>query len=402
MATSPRPPARRPTLRRLAIFDAAARLGSAGAAAQDMGLTQPAVTHALGKLEDEVGERLLDRGAGGSSPTEAGRILHRRTARMLRRIEASLVALGLPQPWAAGRTRKLTDAQVRCHLAIAEAGSFRLAAAGLALAEPTLNRAARSLEAAVEVPLYQRRPRGLSASESGLKLAAELRLALLEIDQGLDELRAMRGLADGRLSLGCLPLMPKGVLARVVGELLRAFPHAAISLEEGPHAFLMEGLTTGRVDMVIGALQTRRPPAGLRQKRLFPDPYVVVASADHPLAGAGEPSGADLARQRWIIPWRDTPRRRVLEALFAGLPEPPRIVMETSSFGMMGAMLAESASLTVLSASQLQEDRAALDAVILPVQLAWPDRTVGLVYRSGWLPTRLQKAFLAIVSRQRS
>src|ERR1700730_2792314 len=62
----PAPPkSRRPTLRRLAIFDAVIRTGSAGAAAREIGLSQPAVTHALDKLESEVGGRLFDRGPGG-------------------------------------------------------------------------------------------------------------------------------------------------------------------------------------------------------------------------------------------------------------------------------------------------------------------------------------------------
>ncbi|KGM33775.1 helix-turn-helix domain-containing protein, partial [Inquilinus limosus] len=60
--------ATQPTLRRLTIFDAVIRAGSAGAAAQAIGLSQPAVTHALHKLESEAGARLLDRGPGGSQP----------------------------------------------------------------------------------------------------------------------------------------------------------------------------------------------------------------------------------------------------------------------------------------------------------------------------------------------
>ena len=392
----------RPALRRLIIFEAAARLPSLGAAALDMGLTQPAVTQALAKLEEEVGERLLERGVGGASATPAGRILHRRTERMLRRIEASLLALGVPEPRAAGRTRNLTDAQIRCHVAIAEMGSFRAAAARLELAEPTLHRAARSLEAVIGAPLYKRRPRGVAASDDGLRFAAELRLALLEIDQGLDELRSRRGLVDGRVSLGCLPLMPKGVLARAVGDLLRAFPNADISLEEASHGVLMQGLLTGRLDMVLGALQSRHPPPGIRHRRLFPDPYVVVASAGHPLAKVEPLTGEDLVRQRWIAPWRDTPRWRVMQTLFSSLPGRPRIVMETSSLGMMGAMLAESACLTVLSASQLREDPALRDVIVLPVALTWPDRSVGVAYRLVWLPTCIQQHFLSILTNKKS
>ena len=77
----------RPNLRRLVMFDAVMRGGSTGAAARHLGLSQPAVSDALSKLEAETGTRLLDRGAGGSAGTEAGKLLHRRVARMLRQIE---------------------------------------------------------------------------------------------------------------------------------------------------------------------------------------------------------------------------------------------------------------------------------------------------------------------------
>ena len=88
MKMQPKPP--RPTLRRLAIFDAVIRTGSAGLAAQDIGLSQPAMSHALDKLESEVGGKLFERGRGGSAPTKAGRILHRRVVRMLKQAELGL------------------------------------------------------------------------------------------------------------------------------------------------------------------------------------------------------------------------------------------------------------------------------------------------------------------------
>ncbi|WP_158913511.1 LysR substrate-binding domain-containing protein [Caulobacter sp. S45] len=393
-------PANRPTLRRLVIFEAAVRLGSIGAAANAVGLSQPAATHALSKLEDEVGELLLERGAGGSSPTAAGRILHRRAERMLHRIEASLAILAAPTGRHAARTRNLSDAQVRCHLAIADAGSFRAAAAALDIAEPTLQRAARSLEAALGVALYQRQLHGIAAGPAGLKLASDLRLALLEVDQGLDELAIAQGAADGRLSIGCLPLMPKAVLARAVGELLRTHPQVAISLEEGAHAFLVRSLQNGEIDLILGALRPRRPGPDVRQRRLFADPYVVVVGAHHPLAGRAELNDEDLADHPWVVPWRDTPRRSVVESLFARLPRRPRVVMETSSLGMMGAVLAESPCLTILSHSQIREGAMAQDVRVLPVALAWPKRAVGIVHRTEWLPTAVQKRFMTILLDQ--
>lgn len=395
----------RPSLRRLMIFEATVRLDSAGAAAVEIGLSQPAVTHALSKLEQETKARLLDRGAGGSSATALGQVLHRRTQRMLERIKASFA--GLTQVSECGRldvmTRNLTDAQVRCHVAVVEHGSFRAGAAALGLSEPTLHRAVRGLEAAVDTPLYRRGPHGVMATPAATVFGANLRLALKEIEQGLDELAVAQGVAGGRVSIGCLPLMPKRVLAKAAGELLRQHPNVAISLEEGSRDALSRVLAEGGIDILLGALRRQPSASSLKDQRLFADPYVIVVSARHPLALQASVSWAELAAFPWVAPWRGTPRRDVLEGLFANFPTPPKIVMETSSLPMMSAMLAESACITILSQSQttrhLEESAPSpIELKVLPLQLDWQDRSIGITTRAEWLPTAIQQSFISIIN----
>jgi DNA-binding transcriptional LysR family regulator len=53
----------------LVVFDAVARTRSVTAAAQELFLSQPAVSHALNRLRDLVGDRLFLRGPGGLAPT---------------------------------------------------------------------------------------------------------------------------------------------------------------------------------------------------------------------------------------------------------------------------------------------------------------------------------------------
>src|SRR6476646_6040657 len=61
--------------RRLLTLRAVVAAGSFSAAARALSLTQPAVSQQVAALEREVGARLLDRGAGGPVPTEAGALL---------------------------------------------------------------------------------------------------------------------------------------------------------------------------------------------------------------------------------------------------------------------------------------------------------------------------------------
>jgi molybdate transport repressor ModE-like protein len=393
----------RPNLRRLVMFDAVMRGGSTGAAARQLGLSQPAVSDALSKLEAETGTRLLDRGAGGSAGTEAGKLLHRRVARMLRQIEQGIAHIGEIDGAAIDTraiTRLLTTTQIRYHIAIAEHGSFRAAARHLGIAEPTLHRTARDFESGIKVALYRRHLRGVAATELGTHLALRFRVALREIDQALAEIANAQGRGEGRISFGCLPMMPKQVLARAIGRMLRRHPGVEIEMEEGSHEYLMGTLRNGTADFVIGALRGDGIAPDLVETALFEDPYVVVARSTHRLARATRIKDADLARQHWIIPPRGLPRYAALQALFARLPKRPGTVLETSSLAMMTSALAESDCLSVLSRSQASTRESNASIAVLPVELPWQQRFVGTTTRAGWLPTRIQRRFLTLVRQE--
>jgi DNA-binding transcriptional LysR family regulator len=61
--------------RRLLTFREVARLGSFSRAGEALALTQPAVSQQVAALERQLGARLLDRGPGGPTTTEAGALL---------------------------------------------------------------------------------------------------------------------------------------------------------------------------------------------------------------------------------------------------------------------------------------------------------------------------------------
>ncbi|MBQ88883.1 MAG: LysR family transcriptional regulator [Acidimicrobiaceae bacterium] len=77
-------------LHRLAVFDAAARLGGFSAAARELGMTQPAVTRQIRALERSLGRDLFTRTANRSELTDAGQSLHSHVAAGLDRIDAGV------------------------------------------------------------------------------------------------------------------------------------------------------------------------------------------------------------------------------------------------------------------------------------------------------------------------
>ncbi|MES9522363.1 LysR family transcriptional regulator [Streptomyces capoamus] len=74
-------------LERLRTLDALARHGSVSAAAEALHVTTSAVSQQLGKLEREIGQRLLAKNGRGVRLTDAGRLLSEHAARILSQVE---------------------------------------------------------------------------------------------------------------------------------------------------------------------------------------------------------------------------------------------------------------------------------------------------------------------------
>ncbi|MEU0006065.1 LysR family transcriptional regulator [Streptomyces sp. NPDC006314] len=74
-------------LERLRTLDALARHGSVSAAADALHVTTSAVSQQLGKLEREIGQRLLAKNGRGVRLTDAGRLLSEHAARILSQVE---------------------------------------------------------------------------------------------------------------------------------------------------------------------------------------------------------------------------------------------------------------------------------------------------------------------------
>jgi DNA-binding transcriptional LysR family regulator len=81
------------SLRQLRAFAAVARLGSFRRAAEELNLSQPALSQAVRLLETETGARLLERNTRGVTLTEAGRQMLSTCESMLQSLEFTVASL---------------------------------------------------------------------------------------------------------------------------------------------------------------------------------------------------------------------------------------------------------------------------------------------------------------------
>lgn len=377
-------------LRHLRAFREAAETGSMTRAAARAGVTQPAVTQAVRRLEAGAGGALFDRRSGGLFPTARGRVLARRVARALALLDPALREVS-PR-----LAVTVTARQLEALVAVAEAQSFTLAAHRLGLAQPTVHRAVAQIEREAGRPLFDRVSFGVIAARGTRALAQAARLAFAEIGQAEAELAELSGAEAGHVVIGALPLARAAVLPAALVAFQARRPRQPVTVIDGPYDEMLGGLLRGEIDLILGALREPPPAPGIVQEALFDDRLAVLADPSHPLAGEGAPEIDALSRFPWVVPRQGTPSRAQFDAVFAAhaLPSAP---IEAGSILLMREVLRRGTHLGCISAAQAAAEIASGLLVALPADPGWPGRPIGIATRAGWEPTAAQSLMIDLI-----
>lgn len=379
-------------LRHLRALSAVAEKGSLSRAAEAVGLSQPALTQGLGKLERQLEVVLFDRRPDGVVPTAAGTILAERA----RRAFGYLAAAARAGRGARGFSRPewlMTATQLDAFLHFSDAQSFVGAAGTSGASQPAIHRAVRDLEQICGVTLVERRGRGTALTPAGRGMARGVRLAAREIAAGIAEARG-DGTDVDHIAIGAMPLSRALLLPHALAAWLRAAPGTVIDVVEGSWRELIEPLLDGVIDLTIGALRAEAP-AGTEQLPLFTDRLAIFGRPAHPLAGRAVTIDR-LAAQQWVVGSAGTPLRAHWEALFEGRPL-PEVPVECGSVMVIRGLLVESDLLTLLSPDQVALEVEAGMLVRIGPELSGTVRTIGITTRSGWRPTARQQRLIELL-----
>ena len=380
-------------LRHLRALDDVIAQRSLSRAADAAGLSQPALTQGLGKIERQIGMLLFDRHPEGVTPTAAGIALAQRARRAFEHLSAATRRGGRGGRGFARPDRLMTATQIEAFLHFADAQGFAGAALASGLSQPAIHRAVRELEQICAIPLAERRGRGMVLTPAGRALARGIRLAAGEIRAGIAE--ALGEDADGgRIAIGAMPLSRALLLPRAIAAFLAGRPNAVIDVVEGSWRELVDPLLDGVIDMMVGALR-KEAPAGVEQVPLFDEQLAIFARKGHPLEGAA-PDVAKLAAYGWVVGPQGTPLRANWESLFGDVPA-PAVPVECGSVMVIRGLLAQSDLLTLLSPDQVALEVEAGMLVQIGPELPDTVRTIGVSMRSGWRPTTAQQRLLDLL-----
>lgn len=385
-----------PNIRHLRAFAEVARQGSISQAAEVVFLSQPAITHAISKLETALNTKLFTRLHKGMSLTETGKSYLKRTDRALAEI-----ALGTKKATKPCRERvdqKLTVPQLRALVALAAARSFSMAAWSIGISQPSIHRAARDLEKNIGQPLFLASGKGITLTPIAEMLARHIRIAASELQQGYYEIAALQGRDTTRITIGSLPLARAWCLPKSIHTFLKDKEFIQIKTVEGPYLKLLRDLRHGQLDFIIGALRNPAPHDNIIQEPLFDDPLVIVVRCGHPLSKLAKIKLNDTLNYPWIAPPKQTPTGTYLyNMLNISNMESTPVKVVSSSLVLVRGMLLAGNYVTITSVNQIRFELENKSLIALPIELPDSTRPIGLTYRRDWAPTPTQNMFLDIV-----
>jgi DNA-binding transcriptional LysR family regulator len=210
-------------------------------------------------------------------------------------------------------------------VALDEYRSLAKVAGAIHITQPAVSKSLAEIERMLEVPLFERGPRGLTTTLYGECVVRHAREMLSGLRRTRDELLALRSGGSGMVTVAMLPTATTQLVPRAVLRLKERTPGSTVILREGTLGQMLAELHGERVDVIVGALPRDIREPGLQSLVLLDeDPIVCVAGCHHPLAREPRLDWAALAPYPWIVPPESTSVRLPLEDWLErqGLPLP--------------------------------------------------------------------------------
>jgi DNA-binding transcriptional LysR family regulator len=218
--------------------------------------------------------------------------------------------------------------QLRVFEASARLGSVTRAAEELHIAQPTASVQIKKLAETVGLPLFEQVGRRVYLTDAGQRLYAgchDVFRALSAIDEALNGMRAME---SGHLRLA-VSSTGKYFAPRMLGAFIQRYPGVEASLEIHNRKTLIDRLANNEDDLYVFASPLDRED--VVTQALLPNPLVVFARDDHPLAKARSIAFERIAAEPFLMREPGSGTRLLATKLFERRGLAPRIRMELST-----------------------------------------------------------------------
>ncbi len=277
----------------LRFFCQVALRGSVSRAADDLFRTQSAITRAIRDLEAALNVTLFERHYSGMVPTEYGKCILPRARRAIDDLQAIPALLQKHHTRSSG---PLADAgwlfntrRLAIFIQLYHVNHTQTVAQQLGITQPAVSAALKVLEKGADSALFRRTPEGVRPTPAAELLYPPVSRALNELENIWSDLAARRGVLEGTVRIGALPLSRTRLLPSAIAAFLAQHPGITLMTNESPYESLVADMRAGNIDFIIGALRQDEDLPDLCSEALFEEDMLILLRNNHPLLRHPDP-----------------------------------------------------------------------------------------------------------------
>ena len=194
--------------------------------------------------------------------------------------------------------RRATLRQLNVFEAVARLMSFSRAAQELHLTQPAVSTQVKKLEDHAGMPLFEQLGKKIYLTPAGTELLHHSRLIIQQFADAEASMTQFKGVTGGKLNVAVISAGDY-FFPRLLVEFAGRHTDVTLNLSVHNREELLVQLADNLTDLAVMV----RPPvdADTLNEPFAPHPYVIVACADHPLAGTPEIPMSRVIREPFIV-----------------------------------------------------------------------------------------------------
>ena len=175
----------------------------------------------------------------------------------------------------------MTIIQLEYLLAVANCGSFSLAAEHCFVTQPSLSMQVKALEEELGVVLLDRSKKPVIPIEAGDVVLERARETLRAYNNIRESVAELKGETSGKLRLGVIPTIAPYLLHKFIPAFVRDYPKVELEISEMITSDIVEALKRDRIDAALVASGTCGE--GILEQELFNDRFFAYVSPENAL-----------------------------------------------------------------------------------------------------------------------
>jgi DNA-binding transcriptional LysR family regulator len=281
--------------------------------------------------------------------------------------------------------------QLAAIVAVADQGSFSLAADALHTVQSNVSNHVARLEKELGVQLVDRH-RG-QLTEEGQAVVERARRIAAEVEAMIADVAALGNDVAGSVRLGCFGTTARWLVPRLLERLAVTHPRVHLTVVDATSATAEPQLASGRLDLAVVNLPV--PGSDVVGRAMFDEDLVLVVPADHALASEADVDMADLDRVPLLLPAHGTAFRSDIDKAAADAGITLVAKADLDGVRLIASLTFDGYGPAILPATAVPSEA---QRRWRPISVAGlPRRRVGIAARRRGLPSAPARAVLTVL-----